>query len=82
VVNEWLSEEATVAQIRIPESVAQKLQQAIDMRMSLDAWRKRELAKGIADGDAAEALARIELVMKRALRRRQLGARQGAKQGR
>jgi hypothetical protein len=70
-----------VAQIRIPEAVAQRLQQALDMRMSLDAWRKRELAKGIADGHAAERLARIDLVMKRAQRRRP-AAKQGAKQGR
>jgi hypothetical protein len=66
-----------VAEIRIPETIAQRLQQAIDMRMSLDAWRKRELAKGIAEGDAAERLARIDLVMKRAQRRRQPGAKQG-----
>ena len=71
-----------MAQIRIPPTVAQPLQQAIDMRMSLDAWRKRELAKVIADGDAPERLARIDLVMKRAQRRRQLGAKQGAKPGR
>ena len=47
-----------MAQIRIPPTVAQPLQQAIDMRMSLDAWRKRELAKGIADGDAPEPVFR------------------------
>jgi hypothetical protein len=68
-----------VAQIRIPEAVAQRLQQALDTRMSLDAWRKRELAKGIADGHAAECLARIDLVMKRA---RRLQPKPGAKQGR
>jgi hypothetical protein len=69
-----------MARILMPDSVAQKLQQAIDTRMSLDAWRKRELAKGIADGHAGECLARIDLVMKRA--RRQLAAKQGVKQGR
>jgi len=47
--------------------------------MSLDAWRKRELAKGIAEGHAAECLARIDLVMKRA---RRLQPKPGAKQGR
>ena len=66
-----------MAQIRIPEAVAQKLQQALDTRMSLDAWRKREIAKGIADGDAAERLARIDLVMKRARRLQKPGAKQG-----
>ena len=66
-----------MAQIRIPPTVAQPLQQAIDMRMSLDAWRKREIAKGIADGDAAERLARIDLVMKRARRLQKPGAKQG-----
>jgi hypothetical protein len=66
-----------VAQIRIPEAVAHKLQHALDTRMSLDAWRKRELAKGIAEGDAAERLARIDLVMKRARRLQRTGAKQG-----
>ena len=66
-----------MAQIRIPEAVAHKLQQALDTRMSLDAWRKRELAKGIADGHAAERLARIDLVMKRARRLQNPGAKQG-----
>ena len=66
-----------MAQIRIPETVAQKLQQALDTRMSLDAWRKRELAKGIAEGHAAECLARIDLVMKRARRLQKTGAKQG-----
>ena len=66
-----------MAQIRIPEAVAQKLQQALDTRMSLDAWRKREIAKGIADGDAPERLARIDLVMKRARRLQKPGAKQG-----
>ena len=66
-----------MAQIRIPEAVAQKLQHALDTRMSLDAWRKRELAKGIAEGDAAERLARIDLVMKRARRLQRTGAKQG-----
>ena len=66
-----------MAQIRIPNEVAQRLQQALDTRMSLDAWRKRELAKGIAEGDAAERLARIDLVMKRARRLQRTGAKQG-----
>ena len=66
-----------MAQFRISDTVAQRLQQAIDTRMSLDAWRKRELAKGIADGDTPERLARIDLVMKRAQRRRQPGVKQG-----
>ncbi|MFN2644121.1 MAG: hypothetical protein ABR570_03950 [Burkholderiales bacterium] len=72
-----------MAEIRIPETIAQRLQQAIDTRMSLDAWRKRELAKGIAQGDAPERLARIDLVMKRARRLQKAGAKQaGPKQGR
>ena len=60
--------------IRITDPLAQGLEDTIERRLDLESWFKRELAKGIAAGDAG-ALARAELIMKRA---RRLAARHGA----
>ena len=53
--------------IRINDPLAQGLEDTIERRFDLEFWFKRELAKGIAQGDAG-ALARAELIMKRARR--------------
>ncbi|HET7366390.1 MAG TPA: hypothetical protein VFJ70_22670 [Burkholderiales bacterium] len=52
--------------IRINDPLAQGLEDNIERRFDLEFWFKRELAKG-AQGDAG-ALARAELIMKRARR--------------
>ena len=67
-----------VVKIRITDPMAQGLEDTIERRFDLEAWFKRELAKGLAKGDAA-ALARAELIMKRA---RRLQSRHAAKSGR
>jgi hypothetical protein len=53
--------------IRINDPLAQGFEDTIERRFDLEFWFKRELAKGIAQGDAG-ALARAELIMKRARR--------------
>ena len=67
-----------MVKIRITDPMAQGLEDTIERRFDLEAWFKRELAKGLAKGDAA-ALARAELIMKRA---RRLQQRHSAKPGR
>ncbi|HYL22812.1 MAG TPA: hypothetical protein VEV21_00320 [Burkholderiales bacterium] len=64
--------------IRINDPLAQGLEDTIERRFDLEFWFKRELAKGIAQGDAG-ALARAELIMKRA---RRLQARHAPKSAR
>jgi hypothetical protein len=64
-----------VVKIRINDPLAQGLEDTIERRFDLEFWFKRELAKGIAQGDAG-ALARAELIMKRA---RRMQARHTAK---
>ena len=53
--------------IKFNDPLAQGLEDNIERRFDLEFWFKRELAKGIAKGDAG-ALARAELIMKRARR--------------
>ncbi|HZD19813.1 MAG TPA: hypothetical protein VE325_04000 [Burkholderiales bacterium] len=67
-----------MVKIRINDPLAQGLADNIERRFDLEFWFKRELAKGIAQGDAG-ALARAELIMKRA---RRLQARHTAKPAR
>ncbi len=64
--------------IKLNDPLAQGLEDTIERRFDLEFWFKRELAKGIAQGDAG-ALARAELVMKRA---RRLQARHAPKSAR
>ena len=64
--------------IRINDPLAQGLEDTIERRFDLEFWFKRELAKGIKQGDAG-ALARAELIMKRA---RRLQARHAPKSSR
>jgi len=64
--------------IRINDPLAQGLEDTIERRFDLEFWFKRELAKGITQGDAG-ALARAELIMKRA---RRLQARHAPKSAR
>ena len=64
-----------MVKIRINDPLAKGLEDNIERRFDLEFWFKRELAKGIAKGDAG-ALARAELIMKRA---RRLQARHTAK---
>ncbi len=64
--------------IKINDPLAQGLEDTIERRFDLEFWFKRELAKGIAQGDAG-ALARAELIMKRA---RRLQARHATKSAR
>ena len=56
-----------MVKIRIADPLARSLEDTIERRFDLESWFKRELAKGIAAGDAG-ALARAELIMKRARR--------------
>ena len=56
-----------MVKIRINDPLAQGLADTIERRFDLEFWFKRELAKGLAQGDAG-ALARAELIMKRARR--------------
>ena len=56
-----------MVKITINDPLAQGLEDSIGRRFDLEFWFKRELAKGIAKGDAG-ALARAELIMKRARR--------------
>jgi hypothetical protein len=67
-----------MVKIRIADPLARSLEDTIERRFDLESWFKRELAKGIAAGDAG-ALARAELIMKRA---RRLQQRHGAKPAR
>ena len=53
--------------IKFNDPLAQGLEDNIERRFDLEFWFKRELAKGIAQGDAG-ALARAALIMKRARR--------------
>ena len=64
-----------MVKIRINDPLAKGLEDNIERRFDLEFWFKRELAKGLAKGDAG-ALARAELIMKRA---RRLQARHTAK---
>jgi hypothetical protein len=64
--------------IKFTDPLAQGLEDNIERRFDLEFWFKRELAKGIAQGDAG-ALARAELIMKRA---RRLQARHAPKSSR
>jgi hypothetical protein len=70
--------EEEVVKIRINDPLAQGLEDTIERRFDLEFWFKRELAKGIAQGDAG-ALARAELIMRRA---RRLQARHAPKSAR
>ena len=67
-----------MVKIKINDPLAQGFEDNIERRFDLEFWFKRELAKGIVQGDAG-ALARAELIMKRA---RRLQARHTAKPGR
>ena len=67
-----------MVKVRITDPLAQGLEDTIERRYDLESWFKRELAKGLAQGDAG-ALARAELIMKRA---RRLQQRHAAKSGR
>ena len=67
-----------VVKIRINDPLAQGLADTIERRFDLESWFKRELAKGIARNDAG-ALARAELIMKRA---RRMQGRHAPKPGR
>ena len=67
-----------MVKIRITDPMAQGLEDTIERRFDLEAWFKRELAKGLAQGDAG-MVARAELIMKRA---RRLQQRHAAKTGR
>ena len=64
--------------IKFTDPLAQGLEDNIERRFDLEFWFKRELAKGIAQGDAG-ALARAALIMKRA---RRLQARHAPKSSR
>ena len=64
--------------IKFTDPLAQGLEDNIERQFDLEFWFKRELAKGIAQGDAG-ALARAELIMKRA---RRLQARHAPKSSR
>ena len=64
--------------IKLTDPLAQGLEDNIERRFDLEFWFKRELAKGIAQGDAG-ALARAALIMKRA---RRLQARHAPKSSR
>ena len=64
--------------IKFSDPLAQGLEDNIERRFDLEFWFKRELAKGIAQGDAG-ALARAALIMKRA---RRLQARHAPKSSR
>ena len=63
-----------MVKIRIADPLARGLEDTIERRFDLESWFKRELAKGLATGDAGK-LARAELLMKRS---RRLAARHGA----
>ena len=67
-----------MVKVRITDPLAQGLEDTIERRYDLESWFKRALAKGLAQGDAG-ALARAELIMKRA---RRLQLRHAAKSGR
>ncbi len=67
-----------VVKIKINDPLAQGLEDNIERRFDLEFWFKRELARGIAQGDAG-ALARAALIMKRA---RRLQARHSPKPAR
>jgi predicted transcriptional regulator len=56
-----------MAKNEIPESLANHLNDAIERRVDLEAWRKRAIAKGIAADDSGKLLI-AELIMKRARR--------------
>ena len=67
-----------MVKVRIVDPLAQGLEDTIERRYDLESWFKRELAKGLAQGDA-RTVARAELIMKRA---RRLQSRHAAKSGR
>ena len=67
-----------MVKIRITDPLAQGVEDTIERRYDLESWFKRELAKGLAQGDAG-TVARAELIMKRA---RRLQQRHAAKSGR
>jgi predicted transcriptional regulator len=68
-----------MANIRVSESLTHHLDDAIERRIDLEAWRKRAIAKGIAADDTGKLLI-AELIMKRA--RRQQLAHSGKKTAR
>jgi predicted transcriptional regulator len=56
-----------MAKNEIPESLVNHLNDAIERRVDLEAWRQRAIAKGIAADDSGKLLI-TELIMKRARR--------------